>query len=372
MGVQQLAWLLHWVILPTSILPAPLSSAGTHAGRHAARRFTLRRAPAHQQQAGHPAQGGQGFTADQRDVMQALTSLLPPQQDGVGWAELAAHVRSHRASAQRGGSGGGVQLLSRLVAAAASQFPGEAEAAGLTERPLAPLPTSATASPVGASAGASSAVSRAASAAPDGHAAEAEAWNHLQQHVQGAQSPAPPPQQQQQQRPPTSLGVGGEGAGADLRQQLEGAVQADLQAQLDSGAAQRAQHAQQQSAGLQPRLPQSADGAGSSISATAAAGAAAAEAAEGGSAQPPRPFALGTQPEAAAGQPGAAALTALTASMPGAGSPQGSLASTVASAEAALRLLSLPEAAAAQHPMPPLVAAALAAARAPPPDQPEE
>lgn len=371
--MQQLAWLLHWVVLPTSNLPAPFSSAGTHAGRHAARRFTLRRAPAHQQQAGHPAQGGQGFTADQRDVMQALTSLLPPQQDGVGWAELAAHVRSHRASAQRGGSGGGVQLLSRLVAAAASQFPGEAEAAGLTERPLAPLPTSATASPVGASAGASSAVSRAASAAPDGRAAEAEAWIHLQQHVQGAQSPAPPPpQQQQQQRPPTSLGVGGEGAGADLRQQLEGAVQADLQAQLDSGAAQRAQHAQQQSAGLQQRLPQPADGAGSSISAAAAAGAAAAEPAEGGPAQPPRPFASGTQPEAAAGQPGAAALAALTASMPGAGSPQGSVASTVASAEAALRLLSLPEAAAAQHPLPPLVAAALAAARAPPPDQPEE
>ena len=78
-------------------------------------------------------------------MMHALTSLLPAQQDGAGWAELANYVR-HASSApasRRAGSGGGVQLLSRLVAAAASRFPAEAEAAGLTERPLAPPPSMA-------------------------------------------------------------------------------------------------------------------------------------------------------------------------------------------------------------------------------------
>ena len=77
-------------------------------------------------------------TADQRAVMQALATLLPAQQDATGWAELARHVQRHA-----GSSGGGVQLLSRLVASAASQFPAEAEAAGLTERPLGPPPSAA-------------------------------------------------------------------------------------------------------------------------------------------------------------------------------------------------------------------------------------
>ena len=85
---------------------------------------------------------GPGFSSDQRAVMQALTALLPQQQDAAGWAELASVVGRASAAGSvgsrgSGGSGGGVQLLSRLVAAAADRYPAEAEAAGLTERPLA-------------------------------------------------------------------------------------------------------------------------------------------------------------------------------------------------------------------------------------------
>lgn len=148
--------------------------------------------------------------------MQALTSLLPAQQDAAGWAELASYVRhaSGAAAGRRGSSAGGVQLLSRLVAAAASRFPAEAEAAGLTERPLAPPPSmahsaaaTAAVSPVGtpahgvpAAAVAAAATMAAATGAAAAAAAERQRAERQRAEQQRAEQQQPAEQQRAEQQ----------------------------------------------------------------------------------------------------------------------------------------------------------------------------
>lgn len=133
--------------------------------------------------------------------MQALTALLPQQGDAAGWAELAGFVRG-RGSGGAHSSGGGVQLLSRLVAAAARRYPAEAEAAGLTERPLAPLPSlSAAGSPPAAATAAAAAAppwagSGAAAAAGSPGVAPATAASA----ANAASSRPPPPSLRQQEQ----------------------------------------------------------------------------------------------------------------------------------------------------------------------------
>lgn len=184
----------------------------------------------------------QQASEDQRVVMQALTSLLPAQQDAAGWAELATYVRHSSGGAAgraRAGSAGGVQLLSRLVAAAASRFPAEAEAAGLTERPLGPPPSmavtaapsmtaTAAASPVGTPVGgvpAAAAAAAATMAAASGAAAAAAA-----ERQRAEQSAA---QQPTAQQPAVQIGFEMPGvtfvaetpaAAAALQQELGGSV----------------------------------------------------------------------------------------------------------------------------------------------------
>ncbi len=144
-------------------------------------------------------------------MMQALTSLLPAQQYAAGWAELASYVRhaSGAAAGRRGSSAGGVQLLSRLVAAAASRFPAEAEAAGLTERPLAPPPSmahsaaaTAAVSPVGTPAHGvpAAAVAAAATMAAASGAAAAAAAERQRAEQQRAEQHQPVEQQRAEQQ----------------------------------------------------------------------------------------------------------------------------------------------------------------------------
>lgn len=136
-----------------SFIPPLISNAGGSTSEQSSDEGSPRLVP---RRTGLPAAAAprSQFTADQRTVMQSLASLLPAQGDTSGWAELASHVRRSSSSGGAGGGGrtrgggssaGGVQLLSRLVAAAASRFPAETEASGLTERPLGPPPSIATA-----------------------------------------------------------------------------------------------------------------------------------------------------------------------------------------------------------------------------------
>lgn len=175
--------------------------------------------------------------------MQALTSLLPAQQDAAGWAELATYVRHSSGGAGgrgRAGSAGGVQLLSRLVAAAASRFPAEAEAAGLTERPLGPPPSmavtaapsmtaTAAASPVGtpvrsvpaAAAAAAAATMAAASGAAAAAAAQRQRAEHSAVQQPAAQQPA---LQIGFEMPGVTFVAETPAAAAALQQELGGAV----------------------------------------------------------------------------------------------------------------------------------------------------
>jgi hypothetical protein len=285
--------------------------------------------------------------------MQALASLLPQQGDARGWADLAAVAGRHAA----GASGGGVRLLARLVAAAADRFPAEAEAAGLTERPLGPPPpalgsplSAAALSPRGGGAGAegSSAEARLTFVVGSPRAA-AQLQGELGPGVAVVAEGHPRPQLSPGSPVPAisiprvTLALPSAQAAAELRRHHPGEW-VELLAEEELLAGQRF------AAGV---LASGEEGPGSEARASGQAAGVAA---------------VGAGPQADGGAPltAAAVLATPIASVRAqAGQP------SVVGTEAALRMLA-EQGVAAQQPLPPLVAAAVAAAAGPAPEQAEE